>query len=198
MGLVGGLSLRGGRCVTVPLPPQCQPSPSPCQQRGRGSVILGGRLQCEGGESGLPLGLWHRGGEGSCWHPCLAKARGAGLLLPACGQAGSTFCSPCLPWAAKRFLSGVKKHLPALLEVVREHGKLVGYILMGAEHLPEHQPPQPAPVLSSPEQGRSGLVSSTGSASRGSESKRICPAIEQILNSTFVYSRITTVSVCPG
>lgn len=53
-------------------------------------------------------------------------------------------------------------------------------------------------MRSLPEEGRSGLVSSTASASRGSESKRICPAIEQILKSTFVYLQITTGSARPG
>lgn len=71
-----------------------------------------------------------------------AKARGAGLL-PACAQRGSALCSVFLPWAAKRFLSGIKKHLPALLGVLGERGEFVGYIPMGAEHphLPEHHPP---------------------------------------------------------
>lgn len=27
--------------------------------------------------------LWGGGGKGSCWHPWLAEARGAGPLLPA-------------------------------------------------------------------------------------------------------------------
>lgn len=44
----------------------------------------------------------------------------------------------------------------------------------------------------------SGLISSAGSTSRGSDSKRICPAIEQILPSTFVYLQITTFPCTPG
>lgn len=73
-------------------------------------------------------------------HP--AKAQGAGFLI-ACAQRGSTLCSFFLPWAAKRFLSGIKKHLPALLGVLREWGEVVHYIPMGAEHphLLEHHPP---------------------------------------------------------
>lgn len=74
-------------------------------------------------------------------------------LLGVLSSTWNTFCSSSLPWAAKRFLSGVKKHLPALLEVLKEQGKLMGYILMDAEHLhlPEHQPPPTASVRSSPE-----------------------------------------------
>lgn len=90
--------------------------------------------------------LWRCGSKGGCWHPCLAEARGAGPLLPAHEQRGSIFCSPSLLWAAKRFLSTVKKHLPALLETWRS-GQACG-LHPEPSHLPEHQPPQTASVRS--------------------------------------------------